>query len=86
MFLAQMGYQIFAQMGYKLSLFCPLYIDLLSCQFAQMSFAGFIGGEKTEYPAERTTNLSQVTDKLYHIKRYIEKWRNKITIGRKSIQ
>ena len=26
-------------MGYKLSLLCPIFFALLSCQFAQMSFA-----------------------------------------------
>ena len=29
-------------MGYKLSLLCPFYFALLSCQFAQMSFAGLL--------------------------------------------
>ena len=29
-------------MGFKLSLLCPFYFALLSCQFAQMSFAAFL--------------------------------------------
>ena len=37
---AQMDYYIFVQMGYALSLLFLFKFAILSCQFAQMSFAG----------------------------------------------
>ena len=62
-----MGYLIFVQDGYKLSLLCPFYFALLSCQFAQMSFAELLLSCKGQLVTERQWCFNTYTSFIFFI-------------------